>query len=85
MSRRRGGGRRRGGCPPPLIKRDTVRIQWVYSEEEEEEEEARAMSKRHTFIETSSPKGNDRSPVSKQVFLNRSQVSKRLVQLVKGS
>ena len=28
-------GGRRGGCPPPpLIKRDTVRIQWVYSEEE---------------------------------------------------
>ena len=40
MRRRRGEGRRRRGCPlPPLIKRDTVRIQWVYSEEEEEEEE----------------------------------------------
>ena len=33
-----------GGCPPPpLIKRDTVRIQWVYSEEEEEEEEEEAL------------------------------------------
>ena len=34
---------------------------------------------------TSSPKGNDRSPENKQVFLNGSQVSKRLFQLVKGS
>ena len=35
--------------------------------------------------ETSSPKGNDRSPDNKQVFLNRFQVSKRFFQLVKGS
>ena len=35
---------------------------------------------------TSSPKGNDRSPENKDVFfLNSSQVSKRLFQLVKGS
>ena len=34
---------------------------------------------------TSSPKGNDRSPDNKQVFLNSSQVSKRFFQLVKGS
>ena len=34
---------------------------------------------------TSSPKGNDRSPDNKQVFLNTSQVSKRFFQLVKGS
>ena len=32
---------------------------------------------------TSNPKGNDRSPESKQVFLNSSQVSKRFFQLVK--
>ena len=39
------------------------------------------------IIITSSPKGNDRSPNSKQVFLNinSSQVSKILFQLVKGS
>ena len=36
-------------------------------------------------IQTSSPKGNDRSPDNKQVFLNNSQVSKRFFQLVKGS
>ena len=36
-------------------------------------------------IKTSSPKGNDRSPDNKQVFLNSSQVSKRFFQLVKGS
>ena len=35
--------------------------------------------------ETSSPKGNDRSPENKQVFLNSSLVSKRFFQLVKGS
>ena len=34
---------------------------------------------------TSSPKGNDRSPDNKQVFLNSSQVSKRFFQLVMGS
>ena len=34
---------------------------------------------------TSSPKGNDRSPDNKPVFLNSSQVSKRFFQLVKGS
>ena len=34
---------------------------------------------------TSSPKGNDRSPDNKQVFLNSSQVSTRYFQLVKGS
>ena len=34
---------------------------------------------------TSSPKGNDRSPENKQVFLNSSLVSKRFFQLVKGS
>ena len=34
---------------------------------------------------TSSPKGNDRSPDNKQVFLKSSQVSKRFFQLVKGS
>ena len=34
---------------------------------------------------TSSPKGNDRSPENKQVFLNSSLVSKRFIQLVKGS
>ena len=34
---------------------------------------------------TSSPKGNDRSPENKQVFLNSSLVSKRFLQLVKGS
>ena len=34
---------------------------------------------------TSSPKGNDRSPDNKQVFLNSSQVSKIFFQLVKGS
>ena len=34
---------------------------------------------------TSSPKGNDRSPDNKQVFLNSSQVSKKNFQLVKGS
>ena len=34
---------------------------------------------------TSSPKGNDRSPDNKQVFLNSSQVSTRFFQLVKGS
>ena len=34
---------------------------------------------------TRSPKGNDRSPESKQVFLNSSQVSKRFFQLGKGS
>ena len=37
------------------------------------------------LLETSSPKGNDRSPDNKQVFLNSSQVSKRFFQLVKGS
>ena len=36
-------------------------------------------------MKTSSPKGNDRSPVSKQVFLNSSKVGKRFFQLVKGS
>ena len=36
-------------------------------------------------IQTSSPKGNDRSPENKQVFLNSSLVSKRFFQLVKGS
>ena len=36
-------------------------------------------------LNTSSPKGNDRSPDNKQVFLNSSQVSKRFFQLVKGS
>ena len=36
-------------------------------------------------IKTSSPKGNDRSPENKQVFLNSSVVSKRFFQLVKGS
>ena len=35
--------------------------------------------------ETSSPKGNDRSPENKQVFSNSSLVSKRFFQLVKGS
>ena len=30
-----------------------------------------------TVSKTSSPKGNDRSPDNKQVFLNSSQVSKR--------
>ena len=34
---------------------------------------------------TSSPKGNDRSPEIKQVFLNSSHVSIRFFQLVKGS
>ena len=34
---------------------------------------------------TSSPKGNDRSPEIKQVFLNSSQVSIRFFQLVNGS
>ena len=34
---------------------------------------------------TSSPRGNDRSPENKQVFLNSSLVSKRFFQLVKGS
>ena len=34
---------------------------------------------------TSSPKGNDCSPESKQVFLNSSQESKRFFQVVKGS
>ena len=34
---------------------------------------------------TSCPKGNNRSPDNKQVFLNSSQVSKRFFQLVKGS
>ena len=34
---------------------------------------------------TSSPKGNDRSPENKQVFSNSSLVSKRFFQLVKGS
>ena len=34
---------------------------------------------------TSSPKGNDRSPENKQVFLNSSLVSKRFFQLVKAS
>ena len=38
-----------------------------------------------TKTKTSSPKGNDRSPDNKQVFLNSSQVSKRFFQLVKGS
>ena len=36
-------------------------------------------------IKTSSPKGKDRSPENKQVFLNSSLVSKRFFQLVKGS
>ena len=36
-------------------------------------------------VSTSSPKGNNRSPENKQVFLNSSLVSKRLFQLVKGS
>ena len=36
-------------------------------------------------FKTSSPKGNDRSPENKQVFLNSSQVSKIFFQLVKGS
>ena len=39
----------------------------------------------HIYKTTSSPKGNDRSPDNKQVFLNSSQVSKRFFQLVKGS
>ena len=43
------------------------------------------MSSLPARMRTSSPKGNDRSPVSKQVFLNSSQVSKRFFQLVKGS
>ena len=34
---------------------------------------------------TSRPKGNDRSPESKQVFLKSSQVSKIFFQSVKGS
>ena len=34
---------------------------------------------------SSSPKGNDRSPEKKQVFLNSSPVSKKIFQLVKGS
>ena len=34
---------------------------------------------------TSSPKGKDRSPDYKQVFLNSSLVSKRFFPLVKGS
>ena len=37
------------------------------------------------ILRTSSPKGNDRSPENKQVFLNSSLVSKRFFQLVKGS
>ena len=37
------------------------------------------------IFRTSSPKGNDRSPEIKQVFLNSSQVSMRFFQLVKGS
>ena len=37
------------------------------------------------ILSTSSPKGNDRSPDNKQVFLNSSQVRKRFFQLVKGS
>ena len=37
------------------------------------------------MVKTSSPKGNDRSPEYKQVFLNSSLVSKRIFQLVKGS
>ena len=44
---------------------------------------AQAASRKR--FETSSPKGNDRSPEYKQVFLNSSLVSKRLFQLVKGS
>ena len=37
------------------------------------------------FTQTSSPKGNDRSPENKQVFSNNSLISKRFFQLVKGS
>ena len=35
--------------------------------------------------EISSPKGNDRSPENKQVFLNSSQVSKRYFSIKQGS
>ena len=42
------------------------------------------MEKSEVF-QTSSPKGNDRSPEIKQVFLNSSKVSIRFFQLVKGS
>ena len=38
-----------------------------------------------SHMQTSSPKGNDRSPENKQRFLNSSLVSKRFFQLVKGS
>ena len=37
------------------------------------------------ICKTSSPKGNDRSPENKQVFLNSSLVSKKFFQVVKGS
>ena len=40
---------------------------------------------KYWLFKTSSPKGNDRSPGNKQVFLNSSLVSKRFFQLVKGS
>ena len=38
-----------------------------------------------TYLQTSSPKGNDRSPDNKKEFSNNSQVSKRFFKLVKGS
>ena len=41
------------------------------------------MSSDFHFLVPESPKGNDRSPDNKQVFLNSSQVSKRFFQLVK--
>ena len=47
--------------------------------------ESRRYVKMAVPTKTSSPKGNDRSPDNKQVFLNSSQVSKRFFQLDKGS
>ena len=48
--------------------------------------EKEGMSLDSEKIKTSSPKGNDRPPEKKQVFLNRSLVIKRFFfQLVKGS
>ena len=37
-----------------------------------------------TGLQTSSPKGNDRSPENKQVFLNSSLVSKRFFSIGQG-
>ena len=37
-----------------------------------------------SLFKTSSPKGNDRSPDNKQVFLNSSQVSKRFFSIGQG-